>query len=192
MANNKKKQDTIVISKDKLLKGIGITVGVLLLVVVSFALSANNSEAYQESSTTTEESSGDDVLQLAIKQAGEISDDERTSPKEITIDEYLDIYNGSSQKLVLISRPTCQYCQIATPILENIIYNYGVEINYLNTDEFDDDANSKFVSSDEYFSEGYGTPMLLLVGNGKLVDQVDGLTTRDEYLSFLKKYGWGD
>lgn len=189
MAKKTNKQDTIVISKDKLLKGIGITVGVLLIIILCFVASSKNTENYSEKSTT-EESSGEDILQLAIKQAGEVNEDERTAPNQITIDEYLNLYKGSEEVLVLLSRPTCQYCQIATPIIENLIYEYNIKINYLNTDELGEDGNSKLISSDEYFAEGYGTPILLLVGNGKIINQVDGLTTRDEYINFFKENGF--
>ena len=40
MAKKTNKQDTIVISKDKLLKGIGITVGVLLIIILCFVASS--------------------------------------------------------------------------------------------------------------------------------------------------------
>ena len=188
MAKSSKNNDVIVIQKDKLFKVIGISVGLILFIIICFSISANNSEEYSEhNNTATEESSGDDVLQTAIKQAGEISDAERTAPKQINIDKYLEYYNGTSKKVILFSRPTCQYCQVATPLIENIIYKYNIEINYINTDELDDDGNSKLVKSDEYFSEGYGTPLLLIVGDGKIVDYIEGLTTRDEYINFLKK-----
>ena len=72
----------------------------------------------------------------------------------------------------------------------NLIYEYNIKINYLNTDELGEDGNSKLISSDEYFAEGYGTPILLLVGNGKIINQVDGLTTRDEYINFFKENGF--
>lgn len=190
MAKNKKSSDTIVISKDKLLKVVGITIGILLFLVVCFAISSSNSEKYHESKTTEQDSSGDDSLETAIKEAVEVSDEERVSPTEITVDEYLDIYNGKENQIILLSRPTCQYCQIATPILENIIYKYGVKINYINTDNLDDDSNAKLVTSDDYFSEGYGTPTLLVVGNGEIKDTIDGLATRDDYISFFKQYGF--
>lgn len=189
MANNKKRKEVIVISKDKLLKGVGITIGIVLFLIICFVISSSHTETYKES-TIQEEDSGDDVLQTAILQAGEVSDDERKQPNEITIDEYLNMYNGKGQQLVLLSRPTCQYCKIATPIIENIIYKYNVTIHYINTDELDSDENSKLVTSDEYFSQGYGTPTLLVVGNGQILDQIDGLTTKDEYISFFQKYGF--
>ena len=189
MSKETKNVDQILISKDKLLKGILITIGVLLLIIVCFMASSNNTEKYSDS-TTTDESSSDDVLEIATKEAGEVADDERKSPNEIDVEQYINLYNGSENSVVLFSRPTCSYCQLATPILENIIYQYGVDINYLNTDNLDDNGNATIVSSDEYFSEGYGTPLIIVVGNGKIVDTVEGLTTKDSYIEFFKKYGF--
>lgn len=182
----KKKDNEIVIQKDKLFKISVIVIASLLFILVSFAISNSASEKYKENSTSGNDSSGN-TLEIATKEAGEINDDERTSPNEISIDDYLDLYNGSQNSIVLLSRPTCSYCKIATPILENIIYKYNVKINYLNIDNLGDDDVAKLVSSDDYFSQGYGTPLLLVVGDGKISDQVEGLTTKSEYISFFKE-----
>ena len=185
----KKKDNEIVIQKDKLFKIIGIVIASLLFILVSFAISNSASEEYSKNSTSESSSSnsGDDTLEVATKEAGEISDGERTSPNEISIDEYLDLYNGNQNSIVLLSRPTCSYCKIATPILENIIYKYNVKINYLNIDNLDDDGVAKLVSSDEYFSQGYGTPLLLVVGKEKISDKIEGLSTKSDYISFFKE-----
>lgn len=183
----KKKDNEIVIQKDKLFKIIGIVIASLLFILVSFAISNSTSEEYSKNSTSESSSSGDDTLEVATKEAGEISDDERKSPDEISIDDYLNLYDASQNSIVLLSRPTCSYCKIATPILENIIYKYNVKINYLNIDNLDDDATAKLVSSDDYFSQGYGTPLLLVVGNGKISDKIEGLTTKNDYISFFKE-----
>ncbi len=179
--------DQIVISKSKLLKGIGITVGIILLLVICFFASTTNTEKYSEADSSSN-LSDEELYEVAVKNASEVSDEERVSPHEISVDEYVDLYKSDKKSLVLFSRPTCQYCQIATPILENIIYKYKVEINYINTDELSDDDNASLVSSDEYFSEGYGTPLLLVVGNGEIIDKIEGLTTKDNYISFFKEY----
>ncbi len=185
----KKSNDEIIISKSKLFKVLAISLGVIILIIICFLISSNDSETYKAQTTSSSDAvEEEDVLQKAIQEAGEVSDEERTQPDAISIDEYIDLYNGNENELVLLSRPTCQYCKIATPILENIIYKYGVKINYLNTDELDDEANSKLISSDEYFKEGYGTPLLLVVSNGSIVDKIDGLVTREEYISFFQKY----
>ena len=129
----------------------------------------------------------DSLYEIAVKDAAEVDDDKRKSPKQISIDDYIDLYNEGEKKIVLLSRPTCGYCQIATPILENIIYETGIEINYINSDELGDDGNAKLVSSSEYFNDGFGTPLLLVIGDGEIKDTVEGLTSKDNYIEFFKK-----
>ena len=65
-----------------------------------------------------------------------------------------------------------------------------ININYLNTDEFKDDDQEKLVNSDDTFTNGFGTPLLLVVSNNKIVDSVDGLTDNAHYTEFFKKYGY--
>ena len=57
---------------------------------------------------------------------------------------------------------------------------------YLNTDNFSGEDQNNFIASNEEFSTGYGTPMLLVVGNGTIKNQVDGLTDRTHYIAFLQ------
>ena len=182
----KKKNDEIVISKTKLIKGIIISLGIILLLVIC-GLASSNTEEYSKNSSSSE-SSDESVYDIAVGESASVKDSERESPKEISVNDYLELYKGKENKLVLISRPTCQYCQIATPIIENLIYKYGIEINYLNSDEFSEDDSANLVASDEYFSEGYGTPLLLVVGNSQVVDKVEGLTDSASYIEFFKKY----
>lgn len=188
MASNSK--ITIEIEKGKLIKTILISLGIILVCALCFLVSANSSEEYQESSPTEDASDEGSVIEVATKEAGEVSDDERKSPTEISIDNYLEMYDGEGSNLVLISRPTCQYCKIATPIIENLIYEYNIEMGYLNPDNMSDEDTSKLISSDDYFSEGYGTPLVMVVGDGKITDKIEGLVTRDSYIAFFKEYGF--
>ena len=64
--------------------------------------------------------------------------------------------------------------------------DYDVQIYYLNTDDFSDEDNSKFIKYNNDWSDGYGTPMLLLVGDNKIIDIVDGATDTEHYIEFLK------
>ncbi len=90
--------------------------------------------------------------------------------------------------LVWVARPTCGYCQLATPVVQKIIKDYSIYISSLNTDNFSEEDTNLFVNSDERFKEGFGTPMLLLVGDGKILDMIDGATDTAHYLDFLKTY----
>lgn len=190
-ANKKKKVIKFEVEKGKLIKMILVVLLVIIICLICFFASSSKSKPYSKSSTTTESSEEDNsVLEQATKEAGKVSDEERTAPKEITISEYMDLYQSEEDSLVLISRPTCQYCKIATPIIENIIYEDNVEIHYLNADNLSDDDTATLVSSDEYFQEGYGTPLLLVVGNSSIKDKVEGLVTKESYQAFFQQYGF--
>ena len=107
----------------------------------------------------------------------------------INANEYIDLLNKEGEySLVWVARPTCGYCQLTSPVIQKLIKDYSIYISYLNTDEFSDEDNQTFINSDEEFSEGYGTPMLLLVGDGKILDRIDGATDTAHYKEFLVKY----
>ncbi len=107
----------------------------------------------------------------------------------INVSEYMDLYNAEGEySLVWVARPTCSYCELTTPVLQKIIKDYSIYISYLNTDEFSEEDTSTFISTSEDFSQGFGTPMLLLVGEGKILDMIDGATDTAHYIEFLKGY----
>lgn len=187
---NNKKVIKIEIDQSKIIKTILIVAFVVIICLIGFFVSSSKSITYSDGTETATEEEQNLILEQATKDAGEVSDDERTQPKEISIQDYLDLYKADTYSVVLISRPTCQYCKIATPILENIIYESKVEINYLNSDNFSEEDNKTLISSDDYFESGYGTPLLLIVGKNEIKDQVAGLVDKETYESFFIQYGF--
>ena len=73
-------------------------------------------------------------LNISIKKLRETGSDYAEAEKgdfiQIDINQYLEMYNGSEKQIILIARPTCHYCQIAEPILQNLVYEYKLNINY--------------------------------------------------------------
>ena len=191
-ANKTKDVKTIEISQRKLIVGIIIVVLVILLCLVCFLGSNSVSKKYSTSSTNTDTSSGEgtDVLEQATKEAGKISDEQREAPTDISVDDYIELYSSDDLSLVLLSKESCSYCQIAIPIIENIIYENEVKINRVDVGVMSKEDSSKLISSDEYFSEGYGTPLLMVVGENSIKDKIEGLTTKESYIEFFKKYGF--
>lgn len=180
----------IELDKKKVIQYIVIIVLVFLVCVVSFAVSNSNSEKYSKSTTSTDLEGEEDILQLATKEAGEVKDEERVAPNEISTDDYINFYNGDESKLILFSSPSCSYCKIAVPILENLIYEYKIDMNYINTADLSNEDRQKIMESNEYFSEGFGTPLMLVVKDGNIVDKIDGLVDRESYIAFFKEYGF--
>ena len=176
--------------KENIEKIKSVTIVVLILIIV-FGASYFTSELQEYknngSATSSDTDSGttDDT-----SSSSDIPEDEQGDLNEIDIDEYLDLKEGDEASIIYIARPTCHYCQEMEPIVKNIVYEYGVEVNYLNTDELDDDGQAKLVKSDDYFSEGYGTPLLLVVKDDEIVDIQEGLTDKDATVNFLKDNGF--
>ena len=166
-------------------KKIITTIGIILLVVL-LVVGCMVGETEASDSSTELSNDPNVVFTNAQEESKAVQDSEKAELNEITIDEYLDYYNGDTNKLILVARPTCGYCQIAEPIIQKLIKEYNIELYYLNTDNLVGEESAKFTQSDSKFSEGFGTPMLLVVGNSKIVDMVDGLTDTAHYTEFLK------
>ena len=169
------------------------TIVVLVLVIV-FGASYFTSElqdSNDNSTTTTSSTNNSSNSSDTTSTSSDIPEDEQGDLNEIDIDEYLDLKEGSKATIIYVARPTCHYCQEMEPIVRNIVYEYGVTVNYLNTDELDDDGQAKFVKSDDYFDEkgGYGTPMLIIVKDDKFVDVLEGLSDKDTVVKFFKDNG---
>ena len=164
---------------------IGVIIVALILV---FTLGSGDKKKKKKSLDDT--NVVDSILANAAKESASVKEEETKEFSSINVSELVDIYKGEESKIVLIARPTCHYCQIAEPILHNIAYKYDLDINYLNTDDFTEDDEKTFEEIDELFSQGIGTPLLLIVGNNKINDTVDGLTDTSHYISFFKENGF--
>lgn len=188
MKKDNKKQDN-----SKLIKICVVAFSIILVCAVCFSISLSNGEKYTKKSTTSDSSTSsddNDILKTATEEAANISDDERKSPDPINIDEYLEYYSGSTNTVVLFARDSCEYCKLATPILENIIYESDVDLKYIDLSTLSDDDKTKLASSDDYFKEGISTPLLVVVGNNSMADYIEGLSTKENYIAFFKKYGF--
>ena len=106
----------------------------------------------------------------------------------IGYDEYEKLLNGNENSVVVVGQSTCGYCVQAKIILNKIAEEKDVEINYLNISYLKEEEGEKFESSLDYFEdEQWGTPLMLIVKDGELVDIIEQLVTEDEYIEFLEE-----
>lgn len=180
--------------KNNIVKIVIMIVGILLVCALCFFASESSTkkkgDSYQQSNNSATGGSGEDAAAQAREESDKVAENEKKDFTDITMDEYLELYKGEENKVVLFSRPTCGYCQIAEPILQNIAYRKDITIHHLNTDEFSSEDEEKLVKSDDYFSGGFGTPLLVVVSDSKIVDAVSGLTNTANYEAFFTKYGF--
>ena len=152
-------------------KGIVIAVLIVVLFGILFFVSEKSNKSFEKPETFTEE--------------------EQEELKNINVDQYLAIKAGTDVAVIYIARPTCSHCEVQTPRMKYVKYKYGVEVNYLNTDEFDEEGNDyqKLASSDSFFDEGFGTPTILIVQNDKIIDSIAGEANVSSVVELFKKYG---
>lgn len=157
---------------------------VVLCVVVVFAGKAGNKEKLEMSNDANV------IVENAEKEAAAVTEGSKKAFTNIDVAKYLELYSGSEVSLVLLARESCYYCNIAEPIIQSIMKEYNIDIYYLNPDEFTDETKQQFIDSNEKFADGFGTPMLFLVGNDSIIDVVDGLTDKAHYVQFFKLNGF--
>ena len=138
---------------------------------------------------TSEERARNRLIKSAEKDAN--STEKKKDFTNIDVDKYLKLYAGNDKSVVLIGRSGCEFCKIADPIIQGIAYDNNLKVYYLSTDGFSDEDKTNLLNSDEYFKEkeGMPTPLLLVVGDSKIHDKVEGLVSKDEYIEFLDENG---
>lgn len=122
----------------------------------------------------------------------EIPEEEQGDYNLIGLEEYFSLKAGSEYSIVYVARPTCGWCQQEGPFLRNVIYKYDAKVNYLNTDNLTKEEHQKFTNSlaedDSYFEKGYGTPLILIVKDNKIVDKLPGYHEQEDIISFFQEY----
>ena len=168
-------------------KTVAIIVALIIFFIAIFAISNNAGKGkYSKSSTTNNTQTSTNNVE---EESNNIKEDEMGDLTEIDIDDYLELLDGEEASIIYIGRPTCSHCVIQKPIMQYMVFKYGVTVNYLNTDELDDEGYTKLQKSDDFFKEGWGTPTTLIVKDGKVADKSEGETSIEDLTTLFTKYG---
>ena len=122
----------------------------------------------------------------AHAESADILEEERKAVTYIDVEEYFRLLASDENSIIYIGRPTCGFCNVARPIIEHIAFLNNLTVHYLNTDEMSNNEMIDLTASDEFFANGIGTPLLLIVRNGRIVDTFPGLSTINGYTEFFK------
>lgn len=166
--------------------GLILAIVLILALMVIIICVAGTKGSYNQNIQSGQTTTTDSVEQ----ESANIKDDEKKDLTTINIDEYLSLKDSSdASSVIYIGRPTCSHCVIQKPIMEHLAYKYDITINYLNTDELSDDDITKLRDSDEYFKGGWGTPLTLIVKDGKIQDKIEGEASINTLTSLFQQYG---
>lgn len=102
------------------------------------------------------------------------------------LDEFYEALNGSENKLVMIGRDNCSWCQLFHPILDFMSENYDFEFIYVNTNELTSSSLKKMLKSIDVDVSSFGTPLTVVVKDGEVIDSINGYVDEISVMEFLK------
>lgn len=100
--------------------------------------------------------------------------------------------------VVVIGQTGCSHCTAIKPALNSVAKDYKVTVNYLNITDMDEDTQNNFVeklreieyNDPEFLEDGsYGTPLTLIIKDGKVVSYLSGERTTSQLAREFKKQG---
>ena len=116
----------------------------------------------------------------------------------IDYNAYEDLVNDKGTQVVVIGQTTCGHCIAIKPALNKIAGEYDLTINYLNLTEMNEDEYKSFTESlkeiqyndPDFVEEGkFGTPLTLIIKNGKVKDYISGERTKSQLVREFKNNG---
>lgn len=102
--------------------------------------------------------------------------------------DFYSAFNGSEEKLVMIGRDNCSWCQLFKPSLDSMHDKFGLEFLYVNTNELTSSVFSKLLKDIGVNEDEFGTPLTIVVKEGQIVDTLNGYVDEVELLKFLKEH----
>ena len=116
----------------------------------------------------------------------------------IDYSQYKELIAKEGTYVVTIGQTGCSHCIATKPVLNTIAKDYNIEMNYLNLTNMTESEKNDFYSTlrdIEYNEESFvskgsiGTPLTLIIQNGKVVSYVNGEKPTSNYITKLKKVG---
>ncbi|MDD6224338.1 MAG: thioredoxin family protein [bacterium] len=170
---------------EKIKTGAIIVLGIIVIFGLVYILSENtgdrsNDKAQLSSAETSNEKSTNPLLE----EGEEIKDEERSSLTSITYSELKKAVDNKEKKFVFLGSEQCGWCIYQKPILEHLVYEYDVEIYYLNVGNMTSDDYSGLASLHDDLAR-FGTPTFIVIENGKVTTVDSGARGTNGMLSLL-------
>lgn len=116
----------------------------------------------------------------------------------INYEKYKSLIRSSEKNIIVIGQTSCSHCIAIKPALNSVAGDYNLTINYLNlTDLTTEESNSFFESltkieynDPDFLEDGsFGTPLTLIVKNGKVRSYISGSKTYSQLVREFTKAG---
>lgn len=187
--------DSTLLSKsqqDKILKKLGIEHATPTTVVVEKGKVVGTQIGYKDGGITVNFLKENKIVPEDAVYSGE---------KNITFidyDGYKSLIRNSKTNIIVIGQTSCSHCIAFKPALNSVAGDYDLTINYLNLTELSQEESIKFNESlntieynePDFLKDGsFGTPLTLIVKNGKVKKYISGERTISQLVREFTKVG---
>lgn len=119
-------------------------------------------------------------------------DAEYSAEKYITFidyDKYKELISNSDTNVIVIGQTTCSHCISFKPAMNKVAKDYDITMNYLDILKLSNDEYTKFSASlkDLGYTDELGTPLTLIIRDGKLIKSLSGERTISQLVKELKR-----
>lgn len=94
------------------------------------------------------------------------------------------------KEILFLGRPTCGFCNLLKPILDDISKQYHFEYRYINTDELSKKELAKLLEKLEIRTSTFSTPRILITEKDRITDSYIGYMDDISVFHFFKKNGF--
>lgn len=112
------------------------------------------------------------------------------SKSEKYLKDFYSAFNGNENKLVMIGRDNCSWCQLFHPYLDFMNKNYDLDYLYVDTNKLTASSFNKLLDKIGVDKSNFGTPLTVVVNGGSVVDSLNGYVDETKLLDFVKKYNF--
>ena len=116
----------------------------------------------------------------------------------IEFDEYEKLITEKGTNVIVVGQTTCSHCIAIKPALNSVAGEYDLTIYYINVNVLPEEESNKFFDSlktmeysDPDFVEkgSFGTPLILIVKDGKISNYISGERTTSQLVREFTKIG---
>lgn len=122
-----------------------------------------------------------------LQKHGFVAEDEELSLNYLDFDSLKKTIKSKQRTVIVVGQKYCSYCIRFKPILMKIADENKAQINYINYDEIEEQKElNEYLSDFKVFQGDWGTPLTIVVENGKIVSTLSGYAEEGKFLQFLQ------
>lgn len=123
-----------------------------------------------------------------LKNTDFIPKDAKLALNYLDYSAYKEKLESKEKTIFIIMQTGCSHCEEAKPVLKELAKEYKLNLNVINITSLSEADQSSFMSSLPYYNEEqWGTPLLLIVEDKKVIDAEQGFSSKENYIEFFKK-----